>query len=59
MKHLIKSLVKEQLETKLFESSLNDLILICENEDNGRTFEWDVAQEQLEKTISTIHTNTR
>ena len=59
MKHLIKSLVKEQLETRIFESSLNDLILICENEDKSRTFEWDVAQEQLEKTMSTIHTPTQ
>lgn len=59
MKHLIENLLREELETRLFENSLNDLILICENEEESRTFEWDLTKNQLEKTMSTIHSPTQ
>ena len=55
MDKIIKTLLNEALIIKSYENDLNELLILFENE-GPITFEWDIAQERIDKTKENVNT---
>ena len=58
MNTTVKVLLNEALIIKSYENDLNELLMLFENE-GPITFEWDIAQERLDKAKENINTPKR